>query len=194
MKKIDSITILLVFALVLFSLMAFTSMHKSNTITEIQPIEPIPTLVELKKESFELIQPSHQQFLEAIGHRESSNNYLAVNEFGYMGKYQFGRATLKGLGINVTKEEFINNPELQERAMHMLLSHNKKKLKRYIKKYEGQIIHGVLITESGVLAAAHLAGQGNVRKFLRNGFVFEDGNGTKMTSYMKQFGGYILNL
>jgi len=194
MKKIDSITILLVFALVLFSLMAFTSMHKSNTIAEIQPIEPIPTLVELKKESFELIQPSHQQFLEAIGHRESSNNYLAVNEFGYMGKYQFGRATLKGLGINVTKEEFINNPELQERAMHMLLSHNKKKLKRYIKKYEGQIIHGVLITESGVLAAAHLAGQGNVRKFLRNGFVFEDGNGTKMTSYMKQFGGYILNL
>ena len=42
--------------------------------------------------------------------------------------------------------------------------------------------------------AAHLAGQGNVRKFLKNGFVFEDGNGTKMTSYMKQFGGYILNL
>lgn len=196
MKKIDSITILLLFALVLFSLMAFTSMYKpsTNTIVEIQPVEPIPTLIELKKEPFELIQPSHQQFLEAIGHRESSNNYLAVNEFGYMGKYQFGRATLKGLGINVTKEEFINNPELQEKAMHMLLSHNKKKLKRYIKKYEGQIIHGVLITESGVLAAAHLAGQGNVRKFLRNGFVFEDGNGTKMTSYMKQFGGYILNL
>ena len=55
-------------------------------------------------------------------------------------------------------------------------------------------MHGILVTESGILAAAHLAGQGNVRKFLKNGFVFEDGNGTKMTSYMKQFGGYILNL
>ena len=194
-KKLDSITLVLLFALTIFSLMAFTT-YRSYVVpvVELKPL-PIKTIpVEIVRESFELVQPSHQQFLEAIGHRESSNNYSVVNEFGYMGKYQFGKATLKGLGINVTKEEFITNPKLQEKAMHMLLSHNKKKLKRYIKKYEGQIIHGVLITESGVLAAAHLAGQGNVRKFLKNGFVFEDGNGTKMTSYMKQFGGYILNL
>ena len=194
-KKLDSITLVLLFALTIFSLMAFTT-YRSYVVPVVEikplPIEIIP--VEIVRESFELVQPSHQQFLEAIGHRESSNNYSVVNEFGYMGKYQFGKATLKGLGINVTKEEFINDHRLQERAMHMLLSHNRKKLKRYIKKYEGQIIHGVLITESGVLAAAHLAGQGNVRKFLKNGFVFEDGNGTKMTSYMKQFGGYILNL
>jgi len=194
-KKLDSITLVLLFALTIFSLMAFTT-YRSYVVPVVElkplPIKIIP--VEIVRESFELIQPSHQQFLEAIGHRESSNNYLVVNEFGYMGRYQFGKATLKGLGINVTKEEFINNPKLQEKAMHMLLLHNKKKLKRYIKKYEGQVIHGVLITESGVLAAAHLAGQGNVRKFLKNGFVFKDGNGTKMTSYMKQFGGYILNL
>ena len=194
-KKLDSITLVLLFALTIFSLMAFTT-YRSYVVPVVElkplPIKIVP--VEIVRESFELVQPSHQQFLEAIGHRESSNNYSVVNEFGYMGRYQFGRATLKGLGINVTKEEFINNHKLQEKAMHMLLSHNRKKLKRYIKKYEGQIIHGVLITESGVLAAAHLAGQGNVRKFLKNGFVFEDGNGTKMTSYMKQFGGYILNL
>ena len=194
-KKLDSLTLVLLFALTIFSLMAFTT-YRSYVVPVVElkplPIKIVP--VEIVRESFELIQPSHQQFLEAIGHRESSNNYSVVNEFGYMGRYQFGRATLKGLGINVTKEEFINNHKLQEKAMHMLLSHNRKKLKRYIKKYEGQIIHGVLITESGVLAAAHLAGQGNVRKFLKNGFVFEDGNGTKMTSYMKQFGGYILNL
>jgi|TARA_R110000824_G_scaffold56013_3_gene153764 hypothetical protein len=194
-KKLDSITLVLLFALTIFSLMAFTT-YRSYVIPVVEikplPIKIIP--VKIVRESFELVQPSHQQFLEAIGHRESTNNYSVVNEFGYMGRYQFGRSTLKGLGINVTKEEFINDPKLQEKAMHMLLSHNKKKLKRYIKKYEGQIIHGVLITESGVLAAAHLAGQGNVRKFLKNGFVFKDGNGTKMTSYMKQFGGYILNL
>ena len=194
-KKLDSITLVLLFALTIFSLMAFTT-YRSYVIPVVEikplPIKIIP--VKIVRESFELVQPSHQQFLEAIGHRESTNNYSVVNEFGYMGRYQFGRSTLKGLGINVTKEEFINDPKLQEKAMHMLLSHNKKKLKRYIKKYEGQIIHGILITESGVLAAAHLAGQGNVRKFLKNGFVFKDGNGTKMTSYMKQFGGYILNL
>ena len=194
-KKLDSITLVLLFALTIFSLMAFTT-YRSYVVPVVEikplPIEIIP--VEIVRESFELVQPSHQQFLEAIGHRESSNNYSVVNEFGYMGKYQFGKATLKGLGIDVTKEEFINDHRLQEKAMHMLLSHNRKKLKRYIKKYEGQIIHGILVTESGILAAAHLAGQGNVRKFLKNGFVFEDGNGTKMTSYMKQFGGYILNL
>ena len=190
MKKITLTTFLI---LILIPLLSFKTYKRYVTPTlEIQPIEIQP--IEIEKELFELVQPSHQQFLEAIGHRESSNNYLVVNEFGYMGRYQFGKATLKGLGINVTKEEFINNPKLQEKAMHMLLSHNRKKLKRYIKKYEGQIIHGILVTESGILAAAHLAGQGNVRKFLKNGFVFEDGNGTKMTSYMKQFGGYILNL
>ena len=111
-----------------------------------------------------------------------------------MGRYQFGRTTLRGLGIEVSKTDFINDPALQEKAMLLLLTHNKKKLKRYIKKYEGTIVHGVYITESGILAAAHLAGQGNVRKFLRNGFEFKDGNGTKMTAYMKQFGGYKLDI
>ena len=64
------------------------------------------------------------------------------------------KTTLKGLGINVTREEFINNPKLQERAMHMLLSHNQKKLKRYIKKYDGKIVHGILITESGYISCS----------------------------------------
>ena len=49
-----------------------------------------------------------------------------------------------------------------------------------------------LSTESGILAAAHLAGAGNVRKFFKKGYEFKDGNGTKMTSYMVQFSGYKL--
>tara|TARA_B100001939_G_scaffold1948_1_gene1833 strand:- start:1267 stop:1857 length:591 start_codon:yes stop_codon:yes gene_type:complete len=137
---------------------------------------------------------SHQQFLDAIGQRESSNRYDVVNSYGYMGKYQFGSKTLKGLGYKVSKEEFLNNPELQEQAMLDLLKHNKKKLKRFIDKYEGQTVHGIYITESGILAAAHLAGQGNVRKFFRKGYEFKDGFGTKMTSYMSQFGGYNLSI
>ena len=143
---------------------------------------------------FEIKPTSHQQFLDAIGHRESSNRYDIVNSYGYMGKYQFGKSTLKGLGFKVTQEEFLNNPELQEHAMHELLKHNHKKLRRFIEKYDGKVVHGVLITESGILAAAHLAGQGNVRKFFRKGYEFKDGYGTKMTSYMTQFGGYDLML
>tara|TARA_B100001939_G_scaffold143643_1_gene124403 strand:+ start:1155 stop:1745 length:591 start_codon:yes stop_codon:yes gene_type:complete len=160
---------------------------------------PIKTVMPLDIDHLEIpeleIKPtSHQQFLDAIGHRESSNRYDVVNSYGYMGKYQFGKSTLKGLGFKVTKEEFLNNPELQEKAMYELLKHNQKKLRRFIEKYDGKVVHGVLITESGILAAAHLAGQGNVRKFFRKGYEFKDGYGTKMTSYMTQFGGYDLML
>ena len=160
---------------------------------------PLKTIMPLDIDHLEIpeleIKPtSHQQFLDAIGHRESSNRYDVVNSYGYMGKYQFGKSTLKGLGFKVTKEEFLNNPELQEKAMYELLKHNQKKLRRFIEKYDGKIVHGVLITESGILAAAHLAGQGNVRKFFRKGYEFKDGYGTKMTSYMIQFGGYDLML
>ena len=160
----------------------------SNIITT-----PLKTIVPLNIDYLEApvieIKPtSHQQFLNAIGQRESSNRYDVVNSYGYMGKYQFGSKTLKGLGYKVSKEEFLNNPELQEQAMLDLLKHNKKKLKRFIDKYEGKTVHGIYITESGILAAAHLAGQGNVRKFFRKGYEFKDGFGTKMTSYMSQFG------
>ena len=166
----------------------------SNVITlPIKTVMPLD-IDHLETPEFEIKPTSHQQFLDAIGHRESSGRYDIVNSYGYMGKYQFGKSTLKGLGIKTTKEEFLNNPELQEHAMHELLKHNKKKLKRFIEKYDGEVVHGVLITESGILAAAHLAGQGNVRKFFRKGYEFKDGYGTTMTSYMNQFSGYQLNL
>ena len=69
-----------------------------------------------------------------------------------------------------------------------------KKLQKYIDKFEGQEINGILITESGILAAAHLGGPGSVRKYFRSGKIMKDGNGVKITSYMKQFSGYDLYL
>ena len=138
---------------------------------------------------------NHSTFLDDIGFRESSNNYKAVNQFGYLGKYQFGRATLNAIGFkNVSNREFLANPSIQEKAMLTLLKRNKHTLRREIRKYVGKTIHGVYITESGILAAAHLAGAGNVKKFFRKGYEFKDGNGTKMTSYMKRFANYKLNI
>tara|TARA_B100000780_G_C21110205_1_gene448581 strand:- start:1565 stop:2143 length:579 start_codon:yes stop_codon:yes gene_type:complete len=154
------------------------------------PIKPIKVLVTQPILSLK----SHSQFLKDIGFKESGNRYEVVNQYGYMGKYQFGKSTLRTLKIKVTKYSFLNNPDLQESAMKKNLQYNKKRLKKYIDKYEGKIIYGILITESGVLAAAHLGGSGNVRKFFRKGKVFEDGNGTKITHYMKLFSGYTLNL
>ena len=135
-----------------------------------------------------------EKFLDAIGHRESTNRYDVVNPWGYMGRYQFGRSTLKGLGYDVSRKEFLSNPELQEEAMLSLLKHNKEKLQKYIDVFDGKTINGIYITESGILAAAHLGGQGSVRRYFRNGKVFRDGNGTKITSYMDKFSGYDIAL
>ena len=162
---------------------------------DILPIKEI-SLIESEIKVPEIIVPEikdHNKFLDDIGFRESSNNYKAVNQFGYLGKYQFGRKTLNSLGFeNVSNREFLENISIQEEAMYALLNHNKKILRRQIQKYHGQTIHGIYITESGILAAAHLAGAGNVRKFFRKGYEFKDGNGTKMTSYMILFSGYNL--
>ena len=153
----------------------------------------------LRKEAEELrIEQYHKdellRFLNDIGHRESGNRYDITNTWGYMGKYQFGKSTLKGLGFDVTREEFLNNPQLQEEAMLALLNHNKKKLQSYIDIYDGKTINGMYVSESGILAAAHLGGQGSVKRYFKNGKIFKDAYGTKITSYMKQFSGYDIKL
>ena len=144
------------------------------------------------------IKQYHQQeldnFLDAIGFRESGNRYDITNQWGYMGKYQFGKSTLKGLGFKVSKNEFLSNPQLQEEAMMALLLHNKEKLQLYIDTFDGKTINGMYITESGILAAAHLGGQGSVKRYFKKGKVFRDGNGTKITSYMNKFSGYDIKL
>ena len=115
-----------------------------------------------------------QRFLNDIGHRESGNRYDITNTWGYMGRYQFGKSTLKGLGFEVTKTEFLNNPQLQDSAMMALLNHNKEKLQNYIDIFDGKTINGMYVSESGILAAAHLGGQGSVKRYFKKGKVFSD--------------------
>ncbi len=159
----------------------------------IKPLEIVEPKLEVKIEIPAI--RNHNKFLDEVGFRESSNNYKAVNQFGYLGKYQFGRKTLNAIGFkDISNYEFLSNPEIQEEAMLVLLQKNKHTLRREIKKYVGETVNGIYITESGILAAAHLGGAGNVRKFFRKGYEFEDGNGTKMTSYMIRFADYNLNL
>ncbi len=130
-------------------------------------------------------------FKEAIAFKESRGNYRKVNSFGYLGKYQFGASTLHRIRIYDTKD-FLNDPELQEDAFYALCSLNKWILIRDIKRSVGKKINGVEITESGILAAAHLAGAGNVKKYLRsNGEAnAHDAFGTNIHHYMKRFAGY----
>ncbi len=151
--------------------------------------QPEPEVVKEK-----VIVKNMDLFLNDLGHQESGNRYDIVNRFGYMGRYQFGRSTLKTLKIKVTRDAFLNSPDLQEYAMQQNLLYNKKKLQKYIDKFEGKEYKGILVTESGILAAAHLGGPGSVRKYFRSGKVAKDGNGIKITNYMQRFSGYQLNI
>ncbi|MBP6182503.1 peptidoglycan-binding protein LysM [Flavobacterium sp.] len=130
-------------------------------------------------------------FKEAIGYRESESKYKKINSLGYLGKYQFGIETLKTIGIH-NRSAFLNSPEMQEKAFIALLAKNKWELKKEIEKYDGTVMNGIHITESGILAAAHLGGAGSVRKYLKNKGkrYFRDAYGTSIRSYMKSFGGY----
>ena len=130
-------------------------------------------------------------FKEALAHSESRGNYFVVNSLGYMGKYQFGTSAMKAVGVK-SKEEFLTNPEIQERAFEAILQRNKSILQDYIEQYAGKTVGGVKVTESGILAAAHLAGALNVKRFLRSygKLGFKDAFGTSIRYYMNKFAGY----
>lgn len=134
---------------------------------------------------------SFHGFKEALAFKESQGNYFVVNTLGYLGKYQFGRTTLELLGIYDT-ELFLKSPELQEKAFIANAKRNKWVLRNYIKRYNGKTINGLKITESGILAAAHLAGPGSVKTFLRSSGSnnFSDAYGATVAYYMKKFSGY----
>ena len=130
-------------------------------------------------------------FKEALGFNESTGNYASINRYGYLGKYQFAATTLSLIGVNNTNT-FITSAALQEKAFVAYTSRNKWILRRDIKRFVGTTINNVLVTESGILAAAHLAGAGNVKKYLRSDgdFFFKDAFGTTIQVYLKKFSGY----
>lgn len=137
---------------------------------------------------------THEEFLEAIGKQESENDYTAVNPYGHLGRYQFNMVTLGDIGIHTDEDTFLETPSMQEKAMRALLRRNRKILESVIQAYEGTLIEGIQITESGILAAAHLAGAGGVKKFFNEGRDLQDKNGASISYYLTQFSGYSLDL
>jgi len=140
---------------------------------------------------YPVLKKSYLGFKEAVAFKESRGDYQVINQFGYLGKYQFGIGTLNLIGI-YDAEAFLNNPELQEAAFYANASRNKWILRKDIAKYVGKTLNGIKITESGILAAAHLAGPGSVKKYLRSGGVqgFSDAFGTSIKYYLNKFKGY----
>ena len=134
-------------------------------------------------------------FKNFLGFFESGSNYKKVNRFGYLGKYQFGKGTLKMYGVR-NLSEYRLNPELQEKVFLMNVMRNKWILRREISWYSNRYLNGTYISESGIIAAAHLSGPGNVKKFLRShcnpDLDKRDANDTSISDYLNIFKDYDL--
>lgn len=169
----------------------------SYRMNELELCYNVPSENEVKQ--LHISEPTYQLFLgktyvgfkEALGFKESRGDYSTINQLGYLGKYQFGKSTLRIIGVH-NPHLFLKDTKLQEDAFAANTARNKWILRRDIKRFVGTYINGVKITESGILAAAHLAGAGNVKKYLRSGGLnsFNDAFGTSVEYYIKKFSGY----
>jgi len=193
MKKTIFITILLTIGIFISS---FTKDNKAldsdvNLTKEIILVPSEKEISPIIKSNIPFVGKSFNGFKEALAFRESGGRYDIVSSFGYLGKYQFGKSTLERFDIHDI-QLFLDSPELQEETFMALCSVNKWILRKEIKKKVGKKINGVEITESGILAAAHLAGAGNINRYLKtNGqYRFKDAFGSSMQHYLKTFGGY----
>lgn len=138
-----------------------------------------------------------ESFLFHLKLRESGNNWKIINEYGYIGYYQFGKLALKTVGLDyINSKKFKNNPwifppQLQEKAVRQLIKINQQSLSKYYWRI-GTVVNGITITESGMIAASHLVGASRVKRFLRtNGkYDYADANGTKLSNYLDEFKNY----
>lgn len=163
-----------------------------------------PTLSErVQKENIESIikrieyKQQFALFVADLGHRESDNNWQAINQIDCIGKWQFAPGTLKSLGYgHITAQEFRHNPDifpeaLQYQVLCELLKSNLIALKDYM-SYIGVTIGGVEVTKSGLLAACHLGGAGSIKLYLltMGRTNRADINNTSIKTYLKDFANY----
>ena len=180
------------YSIILLLLTGFSETTEKTSVFYL--VEEKPDLF-LKSSTVPFIEKDFIGFREFLGFFESGSDYRKINRFGYLGKYQFGKGTLKIYGVTDTND-FIYNPELQEKVFLMNIKRNKWILRKEIKNYSNKSLGDLFITESGILAAAHLSGPGNVKKFLRNkgvtDFNKKDANGTSISDYIRIFKNYSL--
>jgi hypothetical protein len=157
------------------------------------------------------------------------NQYKKENPLGFIGKYQFGEALLIDLGYYKadvyynggqngvdknywrgawtgknganSKQDFMNNPQIQETAIREAFRQNVEIIKRSLSQ-QGKSLNNYLgstktlngqqikITLSGILAGAHLRGPYGVANVLLKDAVSYDEFGTSILQYMSEFSVY----
>ena len=158
---------------------------------------------------------TYNDYFNHLSKRESSNNPQAVNQYGYLGKYQMGESALIQAGFYkydshtkhhswngvwtkeaqemmvASKQAFLNNESAQDFAVRVYTEKNWDMIASFgLDRYVGKTVNGVEITASGMLAGAHLVGIGGLRDFIQRGEDKKDGNGVPVSNYIKKFAGY----
>lgn len=138
-----------------------------------------------------------------IKEAESNNNYKIENSIGALGAYQFMPSTLNSLQEMFKlpawkpKEDFLNNPNLQDLYHKKLVESNLIALRNSgAQNWLGVIVSGSKNPKYknyvspanyyGFLAGAHLSGVGNVKKFFLSGHNPDDGH-TSLSDYVAYF-------
>ncbi len=141
------------------------------------------------------------KYRDVLGMRESTNTYSKVNQFNYIGRWQFGAAALNEVGYvhprkknrdllspgawigkdGITSQTaWLGNHPVQDAAM---LAFTRIYYKRLI-KFGALPANATVPRAAGMLAVAHLLGPGGALNFSR-GINSADGNGTTAKSYYK---------
>jgi len=183
-------------------IMSFLVIGKNIDNKQTSTVEPITQLetntVSFNEKNKKKELKSFDAFLKKLAWRESRGDWKTINQYGYMGKYQIGKKALVDIGMDsINVEEFREDsskfPEyLQDIAIKKYIKKNRIYLKKCITNYKNKTIKDIYITESSIIAAAHLVGHSNVQYWLEcNGNISKvDGNGTNVESYLKMFSGY----
>ena len=129
-------------------------------------------------------------FMDAMGQSESTNNYSSQrkneDKRRFVGKYQFGKDRLtdykRANKEQFTMEEFIGDPELQERVMEWQVRDIDKVIDRLGEKAEG-------FDRDGLRAVAHLGGVNGMRSYVRTRGEYnpEDDLETSLNDYYNKF-------
>ncbi|MCC7332642.1 MAG: hypothetical protein IT232_08550 [Flavobacteriales bacterium] len=154
--------------------------------------------LQIENESFD-----YEKYADLVKLAESNNNYKAQNSIGALGAYQFMETTLNSLKELFDlpewkpKENFLNNPDLQDLYHEKLVESNIQALKNSgADDWLGIVVSGsknpkykdyvAQTNYSGLLAGSHLAGVGSVKRFFTQGINKDDGY-TSVSDYIAFF-------
>jgi hypothetical protein len=147
-------------------------------------------------DSNELVASADKDFTTVMKQSESSNNYMVVNNEGYMGAYQFGDARLddykKANKEKFTTDEFLKDKNLQDKVFDWHVSDIVKYIQdNGLDESIGKKVNGVVVTLNGLVAMAHLGGKLGMREYVQSNFSEseneQDKNGTSLFDYLKRF-------